>query len=595
MRCLRTTRHRVHTWLQELVTTFPLAKVVVTARPAAAEEEWLTGPGFSSVLLEQMDSEDVRAFLTRWHEAARVAEFLPCPVSALPAAQRRLMSQLDSREHLRSLASNPLLCAMLCALNLGRTSELPHNRMELYRAALAMLLELRDAERDIVGLLTVTEKTVLLRDLAWRLTLANRSQLPTAKVQELVERKVRSMPNTAVAPGTIVTHLLERSGVLREPVHGQVDFLHRTFQEYLAADEAVQDEHIGTLVAHAHQDSWWQTVVMAAGHAQRSQVGELLTGILNRADAERSKARRLRLVAAACLETVTDVDPAVHERVEQVIADRLVPPRGVDESNSLATIGHRVLRYLPSDLSSLSDASAAAVVRTTGLTGTPEAMARLAAYATDPREAVQRQLGEAWRYFDHEQYAREVVSLSPARSIMVHSAFQLPLLHLLPNVAEVRIASADLHHSVDFLTGVPHLVYVDAPMAGVIDLSPMAGQRELEFLYLYNAERFTNLDALSRLANLGELSLAQFEDFDDLGFLRGLSGLRFLALRSLATDSDLTPIAELPALSVCDMSVGNSPLDLRPFRGKSLRLFLAKNRRHLGLDELGPGVDVQWD
>jgi NACHT conflict system protein/NACHT domain-containing protein len=589
-----TKRHRVREWLQELVATFPLAKIVVTARPAAAADGWLAEQGFTSVLLEQMDPEDVRTFLTRWHEAARDAESLPCPVAALPAAQRRLMSQLDSRQHLRALASNPLLCAMLCALNLGRTSELPHNRMELYRAALAMLLELRDAERDIVGLLTVTEKTVLLRDLAWRLTLGNRSQLPTAKVREHVERKVRSMPNTTVEPDTIVTHLLERSGVLREPVHGQVDFVHRTFQEYLAADEAVQDGQIETLVGHAHQDSWWQTVVMAAGHAQRSQVGELLTGILDRADAERSKARKLRLVAAACLETVTDVDAAVHERVEQVIADRLVPPRSVEETNSLATIGHRVLRYLPSDLSLLSDASAAGVVRTTGLTGTPEAIARLAAYATDPREAVQRQLTETWRYFDHERYAREVLALSPAHFIMVDSTFQLPLLHLLPKVVKTGISSFESHSSVDFLTDVPHLTYVASPMTGVIDLSPLAEQQELEYLYLYRAERFTNLEALSGLANLAKLNLVQIEDFVDLKFLRGLSGLRFLALRCLAPDSDLTPIAELPALSVCDVYARNSPLDLRPFRGKSLRLHVAMNEEHLGLDELGPGVDVWW-
>ncbi|MEO6084839.1 MAG: NACHT domain-containing protein [Umezawaea sp.] len=588
-------RHRVREWLRELVMTFPLAKVVVTARPAAADEKWLTKESFTSVLLEQMDPEDVRTFVTRWHEAAHDAESLPCPVSALPAAQRRLTSQLDSRVHLRALASNPLLCAMLCALNLGRTSELPHNRMELYQAALAMLLELRDAERDIVGLLTMTEKTVLLRDLAWRLTLGNRSQLPLAKVREHVERKVRSMPNTTVEPDTIVTHLLERSGVLREPVHGQVDFVHRTFQEYLAADEAVQDGQIETLVGHAHQDSWGQTVVMAAGHAQRLQAGELITGILDRADTERSKARRLRLVAAACLETVTDVDAAVHERVEKMIADRLVPPRSIQETNSLASIGHRVLRYLPTDLSSLSDASAAAVVRTTGLTGTPEAMARLATYAADPREAVQRELAESWRYFDHERYARAVLALSPTRSIKVDSAFQLPHLHLLRNLMKVRVAFVEQLRSVDLLTGVPHLTQVYSTVIGVIDLSPLAEHRELEDLDLYYARRFVNLEALSGLTNLADLSLLQVDLFDDLGFLRGLSGLRTLTLSVLAADSDLTPIAELPALVECYMPSREGVLDLRPFRGKSLRLHLGRPAEHLGLDELGPGVDVYWD
>jgi len=38
-------------------------------------------------------------------------------------------------------------------------------------------------------------------------------------------------------------------------VPGRVDFVHRTFLEYLAAEEAVQQHHIQTLIAHAHLDN----------------------------------------------------------------------------------------------------------------------------------------------------------------------------------------------------------------------------------------------------------------------------------------------------------------------------------------------------
>lgn len=368
-------RHNVREWLRELVHAFPSAQVVITARPAAADKKWLAELNFSSMVLEQMTSADVKVFLERWHEAA----------GAPDEARRRLVSQLDSRKHLRSLASSPLLCAMLCALNLGRVSELPQSRMELYAAALTMLLDLRDAERGIARILTTSDKTVLLRDLAWRLTLGGRSQLPTSKVHEHVARKIRSMPNVDEEPDAVVTHLLERSGVIRELVPGQVDFVHRTFQEYLAGEEAMQDGQVETLVAHAHQDSWTQTIVLACGHGQRAQVSELLTEVLDRADHEPRCARRLRLLAAACLETVRDVDADVHDRIDAIIRNRLVPPRSKKETTSLATIGHRVLRYLPTDLDELSDATAEATVRSTALVGSPEAMARLAGYARDSR------------------------------------------------------------------------------------------------------------------------------------------------------------------------------------------------------------------
>jgi len=258
--------------------------VLVTSRPAAAEEQWLSDEGFSSVLLEPMSPPDVRTFVARWHEAAAKADTLPCPPADLPVAEQRLLAQFDSRPQLRTLATSPLLCAMLCSLNLERTSELPRNRIELYQAALDMLLGLRDAEREIAGLLDARQKIVLLRDLAWRLTLGGRIDLEKPKALAHVAKKLPAMVDVHVAPETALAHLLERSGVLREPVPGRLDFVHRTFQEYLAASEATEDEQIDTLVNHAHLDAWWETVVMACGHAKRPQTRDLLNGILNRAD-----------------------------------------------------------------------------------------------------------------------------------------------------------------------------------------------------------------------------------------------------------------------------------------------------------------------
>jgi hypothetical protein len=41
------------------------------------------------------------------------------------------------------------MCALVCALHRDRRGHLPHSRMELYQAALSMLLVRRDRERSI--------------------------------------------------------------------------------------------------------------------------------------------------------------------------------------------------------------------------------------------------------------------------------------------------------------------------------------------------------------------------------------------------------------------------------------------------------------
>ncbi|MGH3976653.1 MAG: NACHT domain-containing protein, partial [Pseudonocardiaceae bacterium] len=145
-----TQRPAVRRWLRSLLTEYPQLRVVVTSRPGAADRGWLAGEGFAPVLLERMSPLDVSAFCRRWHDAMRdaaqrAAVTLPCRVDELPEYERALLRQLDGRRHLRGLASSPLLCAMLCALNLDRRQQLPPDRMALYRDALALLLERRDA------------------------------------------------------------------------------------------------------------------------------------------------------------------------------------------------------------------------------------------------------------------------------------------------------------------------------------------------------------------------------------------------------------------------------------------------------------------
>ncbi len=68
------------------------------------------------------------------------------------------------------------------------------------------------------------------------------------------------------SPRDVCRYLLERSGLIREPTPDRVDFIHRTFQDYLAGRAAVRADDIGALIAHAHNDQWRNVIVMAAGH-----------------------------------------------------------------------------------------------------------------------------------------------------------------------------------------------------------------------------------------------------------------------------------------------------------------------------------------
>ncbi|MEU3273205.1 NACHT domain-containing protein [Saccharomonospora sp. NPDC006951] len=541
-------RKEVKAWLRELVGAFPSTPVVVTARTAAADHRWLADQRFTTVTLEPMNATATAAFVDRWHAAAESGT----STADIDAAKRRLRKQLE-RPRLRQLAESPLLCAMLCALNLAHRSELPRDRMELYGKALTMLLHLRDAERGIPATgstVSPVEQRVLLRDLAWRLTLANRIELTKQDTLTHIAAKLPAMPNVDSSAGELLDHLLERSGVLREPVPGRIDFVHRTFQEYLAADEAVQQHHIPTLVAHAHLDTWQETVVMAAGHATARQAGELITGMLDRAGENRKQARKLRLVAAACLETVQDIDPLVHERVEQVIAGHLVPPRSVRETASLAAIGHRVLRYLPQDLGELSEPKAAACVRAATLAGTDEALELLARYARDPREQVFGELNIAWEFFDPAAFAERVLSHAPlgdGRPLVANSRKSLEHAGALGNLERLLI-SLPAHEVVTDLAEfdeAPALRYLDiaADPAGPLDLTPLGRHDSLSTIGISGAAHYTGLSTLHGLRRLRTLRLLQLDSWRDIEFVAGLDRIGFLTLDQIGDLADLDVLA----------------------------------------------------
>ncbi len=561
-----TQRSAVRRWLRGLLTEYPQLRVVMTSRPGAADRSWMAAENFAPVLLERMSPLDVMAFCRRWHDAMRDAAqrsavALPCPPDELPEYERALLRQLDGRRHLRGLASSPLLCAMLCALNLDRRQQLPPDRMALYRDALALLLERRDAEREVPAsravVLDTGSKLAILQHVAWRLSLAGRAELPRDDVLEMVRRAVERMPSVDYSAEDVLLHLLDRSGVVREPALGRVDFVHRTFQEYLAAKEAVEDQTVDALVTRAHLDQWRETIVMAVGHATPERRAALLSGVLDRADTEPKHCRRLRLLAAACLDTAQVVDHEVTSRVEAAV-DELVPPRGQNEIRSLALAGGRVLRRLPSTLDGLSDASAAASVRTAALVGGPEALRLLARWAPDPRSAVQRALAQMWRYFDPADYAKAVLQDAPldAGKIAVKLVEHIPHLRTLQHLRNVSLHLAD-SGTVDDLAFLrdapPATTWLRVAVSESVGLSPLINCPALEMVRVEGGSVGAGLEILAALPELKHLSIYPPAGGQDLSFLADCPSLISVDLRSCTELSDLSALASASHLRAVNL------------------------------------------
>ncbi|MDG4839306.1 NACHT domain-containing protein [Micromonospora sp. WMMD967] len=562
-------RRAVRDWLNGMLAAYPDLRVVVTSRPAAASARWLDAEGFTSVFLERMGPADVKALIRHWHEAVRGAVDLPCDAHLLPGYEQRLLAQLDGSAHLQNLAGSPLLCAMLCALNLDRDSNLPRDRMDVYQAALDMLLHRRDSQRGVpteVPELTSRDQAQLLQEVAWWMTQNGRTELTRADAALRFARRLAGIRHITTPVASVLEHMIQRSGVLREPVPDRIDFVHRTFQEYLAAREAADQGHTGALLEHAHLDTWRETIILAAGHANAPVRKQLLSGLLKLAAERPKRARGLRLLAAACLETAPAVEPQLLAEIRSHL--RALLPRSVAEARSLAAVGEPLLADLPADLSILSEAQAAATVRAVALVNGPDALATLARYGVDPRFRVQRQLITEWEYFDPTEYAVRVLAEAPldGGEVTIRKTALLPELFWLRHLTRTVVKA---EHKLDLaqLADVPHLTTVNLIAHGFVgDLAHLAEKPDLRNVWLDAGEQLLNLSTLRTLPALTDLVLWALAPDQDISALSKLARLDNLAVDGVEVDANI--LADLTALTYLHVSPssGWDPAMLAPLR-----------------------------
>ncbi|MFF3337141.1 NACHT domain-containing protein [Streptomyces flavidovirens] len=560
-------RSRTEAWLKSLIAAFPQARYVVTTRPSAVPEDWLAGQGFVAHSLLPMDREDIRAFVAHWHDSARRECMSDAARELLDTYEKSLVRAVTTRRDLGRLATNPLMCAVLCALNRDRRMQLPRARKELYDAALDMLLVRRDTEREITGVegvdLTREEQTALLQRLAYWLIRNSQVEAEIPDAVEMVAEWMAAMPQVQGTPQQVFSHLLIRSGLLREPSPGAVDFVHRTFQDYLGAKAAVEARDFGVLVQNAHDDQWDDVVQMAVGHARVEERARLLRQLLRRADKARRWRHRLVLLAAACLEHAPELDPAVRADV-QVRTEELLPPKDLDEAEELAKVGELVLELLPGP-EGLNELCAQAVVRTAGVVGGDAAMEVIARFRADTRFRVAFEVSKHWSAFDATKYVDSVLSGArlPQTYLKVRTGQQVAELPRLRHLTWVRLEGPHaIPSEITDHTSLESLFFHENP--GLGDLSPLAALRQLKSL------GFDSCPSVRALEPLHGLPLHQ------------------LFLYRLAEGLSLTPLAGLPGLRTLglDFAPGVASVDDIPLGAALTHLFLHREARALHLDGL---------
>ncbi|MFK0106544.1 NACHT domain-containing protein [Streptomyces sp. NPDC091217] len=539
-------RHGTRAWLLSLIHAFPGNRWLLTSRPSAVRPDRLAAEGFRELALAPMRRTDVTTFVRRWHTAARAPEF-----------EGPLLDSLRTKRDLARLATNPLMCGLICALHRERRGYLPTGRKELYEAALTMLLARRDRERGMgsVDEVELGEETQLelLQRLAYALVLSGRTEMDLETAEAIVDR---CLPSVALPGGwnapTVLRTLLLRSGMVRQPVAGVLDFVHRTFQDYLGARYAVEEGHLDVLVGHAADTHWEDVIRMAVAHARPRERAFLLRQLLA------GEVPRLTLLALACLEHAAALDAGVRAEVERRAA-ALIPPRAAEDAKALAEAGPLVLELLPGP-EGLTREEALGVTITASVLGTEEpegALGVLRRFRGHPDLEVRRQLAGTWSRFDTAVYASEVLDHLDRESLFV------------------RCESAEQRAALTGMRPWRGLAFLGTHSAGQI-LAAVPEPGTLTFLDLRDNPLLTDLGALLPFGSLRELQLARCPKARGLDGLAGLS-LAELVCGQIADVTGLGSLRSLVRLSADQELPGDSLTAVLPLEAGLEFLFLGRD------------------
>ncbi|WP_225097474.1 NACHT domain-containing NTPase [Streptomyces sp. CoH27] len=557
-------RERVREWLRELMLAFPGNMWLVTSRPSAVTDSWLSSEGFIELSLHAMGRSEVAAFVHRWHTAAISTCRDDEEIKRLAVYESALITAIRTKQDLGRLATNPLMCGLICALHRDRRGYLPAGRKQLYDAALSMLIARRDRERDLDVRLDEESQIQLLQKLAYWLIKNGQVEMDRADALDLISAALPAIPSVAElgTPSQIYNYLLLRSGLLREPVQGVVDFVHRTFQDYLGAKAAVEERDFDLMVRNAHHDQWEDVIRMAVAHAYPAERARILNKLIKRGDRTKTHRTRLHLLAMACLEHATELDASVRSAVEERAA-RLIPPEDHDAAEALASAGPMVLDLLPGP-ESLTEEQAYAVVLTATLVGSDAALPILAKFRGSTDTSVQDTLVREWRNFDFDQYGRDIIAYLPEDQLFwAYSTKELRFLKELGGRKQVIFnGNAPVDTLRDLFPGDGPTTLGLHENAEIEDLSGFPLGR-LENLYLYNCPRFHDLSPLQQSDNLAELSINKMKglyDLRGLDFLTSLTELSiFQPVAGLALSS-LPKNGRLEWLALCEGAVESTGL-----------------------------------
>lgn len=264
-----TRRQFVSQTLVSLGRRYSSARMIVTSRPAG----YFPGLGedFAHYTIADFDEGAITEFVKKWS-----TQFSEDPDTASKLSET-FLATIFSRPDLLTLARNPLLLATMVNLHLQQ-GRLPENRVDLYENSLDLLLAKWDAARGIrTTKYRLPEAKSLLAALAFSAQDNEVDKLEESFVisvfSDELAKKGASLSEAQDHAISLLEAFKERAGILIQVGPAIYQFVHLTFQEYLASIALAESKnHIELVLDRYRKTIWQESIVFAVARVARATI-----------------------------------------------------------------------------------------------------------------------------------------------------------------------------------------------------------------------------------------------------------------------------------------------------------------------------------
>ncbi len=335
-------RYDVVSRIENFLGQFDRNYAIITSRPAGYRRDFFRMEEFPHYEMQRFDDEKILTFINNWYDS----RFRGLGEAA--RWKKSLQKALDDNDRIKLLARNPLLLTIIVLIHRYQ-AVLPKERHRLYDRAVEMLLISWDAKKELSS---DGQLQYLDRDDLGRLmellgywvhtqgdvennesgTLIGQEELREQLRGEIKELKQVQLYQAREEAERFIDLIRERTGLLNEQGQDYYAFVHKTFQEYLCAEEIRyradnEDDFeivLGCIGKYLHDPHWREVLLLLIGQQKPKKAAKAMRAILNHGSEYEQWLHRDLLFSGSCLaEDIKGLRRADGQLVQEIL-ERLI-------------------------------------------------------------------------------------------------------------------------------------------------------------------------------------------------------------------------------------------------------------------------------